>query len=105
MGGYHKDYEKLLPPNSYIQVTDFARPADLAEYIHYINSTGEFVRYFDWISRFKVVNEHGYFQSESFHYCRACEALNYNKKSNKIYNDLRQFWDTSRDCTIAWDNT
>lgn len=103
MGASKHSYKKLLPPGSYIDVDDFARPADLAKYILYMNTTNEFTKYFRWRNKFKILNEHGYFQTESFHYCRACEALNYNNKSKKVYDNLEKFW-SAKDCRPAWDD-
>lgn len=102
--GASRSYKKLLPPMSYIDSDIFARAEDLADYILYINRTNEFQKYFNWKHRFKVLNEHGYFQTESFHYCRVCEALNYNNKSKKVYSDLEGFWSVSKDCIPAWDS-
>lgn len=104
MGASKSSYKKLLPPRSYIDTENFARPIDLAKYILYMNSTNEFEKFYKWKHRFKVLNEHGYFQTESFHYCRVCEALNYNNKSKKVYNNLENFWSASRDCMPSWDN-
>lgn len=101
MGASKKSYQKLLPPKSYIDIEDFARPVDLAKYLLYLNETAEFQEFFEWKKRFKVLNEHGYFKTESFHYCRVCEALNYNSRQNKVYTDLADFWSIARDCRAA----
>lgn len=103
MGASRKSYKRLLPPNSYINVDDFARPVDLAEYLLYINKTNQFETFYRWKSYFEVVNEHGYFQTESFHYCRACEALNYNKKDVKVYENITDFWSVKKNCRQPWD--
>lgn len=103
MGASQKSYRKLLPPNSYIDVDEFARPVDLAEYLLYINKTNQLDMFYEWKKYFQVVQEHGYFQSESFHYCRACEALNYNDKKTKVYKDISEFWSVRKNCRPPWD--
>lgn len=103
MGASKKSYRKLLPPKSYIDVDDFARPADLAEYLLYINKTDQFHTFYEWMNDFEVLNEHGYFQTESFHYCRACEALNYNVKKTKVYVNITNYWSVQKNCRPAWD--
>lgn len=103
MGANPLDYEMFLPPESYINVDDFASPAVLAQYIYRLNSTGEYRSYFKWKQYFRVLNEHGYFRSKSYHYCRVCQALNYNNKSAKVYSKLEDFWSVQRDCHPAWD--
>lgn len=103
MGASEGSYRRILPPYSYINVDEFASPRDLATYLRYLNNTpNEFLKYFQWKKYFKVLNEHGYFQSESFHYCRVCEALNYNSRDTKIYRDLKSFWSVERDCRPGW---
>jgi hypothetical protein len=103
MGASQENYRKLLPPRSYLNIDDYAHPKDLATYIRYLNSTGKYREYYAWKRDFEVLNEHGYFQSKSYHYCRVCEALNYNDKKTKVYQDLRNFWNVSKDCHPAWD--
>lgn len=105
MGASKKSYKKLLPPNSYIDVDDFARPIDLAEYLLYINKTNQFSQFYEWKMYYDVVQEHGYFQTDSFHYCRACEALNYNDRGVKVYWNLTDFWNAKKDCRPPWDAT
>jgi glycoprotein 3-alpha-L-fucosyltransferase len=103
MGASQENYRKLLPPRSYLNIDDYAHPKDLATYIRYLNSTGKYSDYYAWKLDFEVLNEHGYFQSKSYHYCRVCEALNYNDKRRKVYQDLGKFWNASKDCHPAWD--
>ncbi|RZC40759.1 glycoprotein 3-alpha-L-fucosyltransferase A-like, partial [Asbolus verrucosus] len=102
MGATKEGYKKLLPPNSYLNIDDYAKPKDLATHIFYLNSTGKYLDYFTWKRDYQVLNEHGYFQSKSYHYCRVCEALNYNEKNKKVYGNLTQFWSVDRDCHPAW---
>ncbi|XP_044272624.1 alpha-(1,3)-fucosyltransferase 7-like [Tribolium madens] len=102
MGAPVASYRKLLPPHSFLHVEDYARPKDLAQHILYLNKTGKFRNYHKWKGDFEVLNEHAYFQSKSYHYCRVCEALNYNQKHKKVYQDLSQFWGITRDCYPAW---
>lgn len=103
MGGTKQNYIQLLPPNSFIHVDDFASPADLARYLTYLNKTNEdYLSYFQWKTRYEVRNEHGYFQTSSYHYCRVCEALNYNKKDISVYYSLNDFWNVKTDCYPPW---
>lgn len=103
MGTSKQLYRQMLPPNSYINVDDFASPRDLANYIIYLNKNpSEMKEYFKWKKYFKVLNEHGYFRTNSVHYCRLCEALNYNSRNNKVYTDLEDFW-SKKNCYPAWD--
>jgi glycoprotein 3-alpha-L-fucosyltransferase len=99
MGAPPQDCVRLLPPKSYIHVANFSSPASLARYLLYLNgSASEYNNFFRWKNNFKVVNEHGYFQSPVYHYCRLCEALNYNDPAPKVYNKLEDYWGIDRDC-------
>ncbi|KAJ8923254.1 hypothetical protein NQ315_001810 [Exocentrus adspersus] len=102
MGADIDNYRAMLPLNSYINIDDFASPAVLAQFIYRLNATGEFRDYYRWKTDFQVLNEHGYFKSESFHFCRICQALNYNDKSRKVYEKLDDFWNVKKDCHPAW---
>ncbi|XP_046740656.1 4-galactosyl-N-acetylglucosaminide 3-alpha-L-fucosyltransferase FUT6-like [Diprion similis] len=99
MGASRENCRQLLPPDSYIHVDDFANPATLADYLLYLDQNHEeYSKFHAWRNHFYVVNEHGYFQSNSRHYCRLCEALNYNDPSVKVYNHLEEFWSKTKDC-------
>lgn len=99
MGASVEDCARLLPPKSYIHVRNFSSPASLARYLLYLsNSPREYNEFFKWRTQFKVVNEHGYFQSSVYHYCRLCEALNYNDPAPKVYDKLEDFWNKNKDC-------
>lgn len=102
MGANRANYKKILPPNSYIDVDEFANPASLAQFILRLNRTNEFLEYYQWKSHFEVLNEHGYFQSLNFHFCRVCQALNYNDKKQKIYQNLEKDWNAKNVCYPAW---
>ncbi|XP_066153424.1 glycoprotein 3-alpha-L-fucosyltransferase A-like isoform X2 [Euwallacea fornicatus] len=102
MGSSPQTYKTLLPPGSYINVDDFAKPETLADYLSSLNKTESFKEYYRWKSHFAVLNEHGYFQSKSYHYCRVCQALNYNTKQTKVYEDLEKFWSVQGDCHEPW---
>ncbi|CAG2063831.1 unnamed protein product, partial [Timema podura] len=99
MGASLEDCGRFLPPGSYVHVDAFKSPAHLASYLkHLAAMPAEYNAFFSWKKLFKVVNEHGYFNAPVFHYCRLCEALNYNGRSRKVYEDLDKFWSVRRDC-------
>ncbi|XP_066592308.1 glycoprotein 3-alpha-L-fucosyltransferase A-like isoform X2 [Prorops nasuta] len=101
MGPPKEDCKRLLPPNSYLHIDDFANPSALADYIKYLNiSFNKYIEYHEWRSYYKVINEHGYFGSKSKHYCRICEALNYNKPVVKWYKNIANFWNKDKDCIL-----
>lgn len=101
MGPPLEDCAKLLPPNSYLHVDSYNTPKDLANHMKEIAHDFEKLLYLhEWRNNFEAVNEHGYFGSKSYHYCRLCEALNYNDGEVSIYNadDLRLFFDENIIC-------
>ncbi|XP_034193425.1 4-galactosyl-N-acetylglucosaminide 3-alpha-L-fucosyltransferase 9 [Osmia lignaria lignaria] len=101
MGAPKENCEQLLPPHSFLHISDFVNPTALANYIRYLNQHDDkYLEYHKWRKYYKVNNEHGYFGSISRHYCRICEALHYNVPAIKIYEDMESFWNKKRDCTI-----
>lgn len=100
MGPPEEDCRVQLPPKSYIHVKAFSNPQELAEHLLFLNSTWEdnYLRLHYWRKDFEVKNEHGMFGAPSFHYCRVCEALNYNSEEPKVYNDLSYFLDPNINC-------
>ncbi|XP_053624568.1 3-galactosyl-N-acetylglucosaminide 4-alpha-L-fucosyltransferase FUT3-like [Plodia interpunctella] len=94
IGATEHDAKTLLPPNSYIHWNNNMTHKDLAEkIINTYENKEEYLSYHLWRNDFEVRNEHGYLGTQSYHLCRLCEALNYNKKKTKTYtfNDLNQY--------------
>ncbi|XP_059047184.1 4-galactosyl-N-acetylglucosaminide 3-alpha-L-fucosyltransferase 9-like [Achroia grisella] len=101
LGPSIEDCEQLLPPMSYIHTDNFDTPEKLASELIHISQNNETIfRYHRWRNDFEVVNEHGYFGTKSYHYCRVCEALNYNDDSPTVYDEesLRLFLDPMLTC-------
>ncbi|CAF4844904.1 unnamed protein product [Pieris macdunnoughi] len=102
MGPKNDDCAKILPPNSFLHVDNFNGPDNLADYIKFLSENEHIMlEYHRWRNDFKIVSEHGYFGTKSFHYCRVCEALNYNDRNDKVYseNELRSFLDPALLCS------
>ncbi|KAJ8730083.1 hypothetical protein PYW07_017121 [Mythimna separata] len=96
-----EDVEMLLPPDSYLYADEDTNIETLARDINAIARNSELILAMHmWRNHFKVVNEHGYFGTESFHMCRVCEALNYNDAKEKVYDKplLDAFLDPARSC-------
>lgn len=96
-----KDCERLLPPNSYLHLDNYATIRDLVKDIKDITENNEKLASFHmWRYNFEVRNEHGFFGSKSYHLCRLCEAMNYNDKTKSAYSeeDLKRFLDSTTLC-------
>jgi len=92
-GKSQRDYLKFLPPHSYINVEDFESPKDLAEYLKFLDEDAkEYNKYHQWRKDYTALQEHGYFGTQARHYCRLCEALNYNSKQTKTVRSLQHFF-------------
>lgn len=102
MGPSVENCNQILPPNSFLHVDNYANPQALAEEIKRLsNDISKLLTFHEWRRHFQVVNDHGYFGSKSKHYCRICEALNYNDDTIKVYDErrIRNFLDPSISCT------
>ncbi|KAF9424084.1 hypothetical protein HW555_000793 [Spodoptera exigua] len=100
-GPSREDVQSLLPPNSYIFADEETNIENLAKEIKTIASnTDLLISMHMWRNHFKVINEHGYFGTKSYHLCRVCEALNYNNEEEKVYDQelLDVFLDPSKSC-------
>uniref|UniRef100_A0A2A4JCX4 Fucosyltransferase n=1 Tax=Heliothis virescens TaxID=7102 RepID=A0A2A4JCX4_HELVI len=96
-----EDVESLLPPHSYLFVDSQTSIKSIAHSIKAITENDALILSMHmWRNHFKVVNEHGYFGTRSYHLCRLCEALNYNDESEKVYDKelLDAFLDPSANC-------
>ena len=58
----------------------------------------EFNKYHEWRNRYKVLNEHGYSGTDNYHYCRICEALNYNSRTPTVYENIITRYNQSEKC-------
>lgn len=97
------DYERLLPPNSYIHMDSYKTYEGLAKALKTIaKSPKELFKYHKWRQHFEIANEHGYFRTTSYHYCRVCEALNYNDGEVSIYDSkrLQSIFGSTSNCNI-----
>ncbi|KAF2883560.1 hypothetical protein ILUMI_22624 [Ignelater luminosus] len=102
MGTTPEILNQILPPHSYIHVNDYVNPKDLADYIIHLNNTpSKLEKYLEWRNHFKTIDEHGMFQSKSAHYCRICQALNYNNKKKKFLDYLYRYWSKNQ-CQRGW---
>lgn len=104
MGASLEDCQRLLPPGSYLHVDNFHSAKALVTYLRYLDDNNEYyLKYHEWRDSYTVLNEHGYFGSASKHYCRVCQALNYNSNTTKVYKKLHDFWNMERDCIPSVD--
>lgn len=100
-GKSRRDYDTFLPPKSFLNAEDFEDLEHLAAFVTFLGENERFyLRLQQWRTVFEVLNEHGYFMSETRHFCRVCEALNYNDYEVKYYDKLDEFWNSVLDCRL-----
>ncbi|XP_053576133.1 3-galactosyl-N-acetylglucosaminide 4-alpha-L-fucosyltransferase FUT3-like [Bombina bombina] len=72
MGPPRANYERFLPPDSFIHVDDFHSPKELASYLLELDKYDKrYQQYFNWRSKFKPVGN----TSFATHCCKVCKAL------------------------------
>ncbi|KAM8795093.1 4-galactosyl-N-acetylglucosaminide 3-alpha-L-fucosyltransferase FUT5-like [Eudromia elegans] len=72
LGPPRDNYERFLPPDSFIHVDDFASARDLARYLQELSEDAQrYERYFAWRRWLKPVVTSGW----AIHLCRACHFL------------------------------
>uniref|UniRef100_A0AC34F602 Fucosyltransferase n=1 Tax=Panagrolaimus sp. ES5 TaxID=591445 RepID=A0AC34F602_9BILA len=84
-GASKADYEKALPPNSYIYYGDFESAQDLAEYLHKIDEDQLlYETFFEWKKTYTVSNYNLYE--------RLCSL--YDFAPQKVYLDINAWWNS-----------
>ena len=87
---------KLLPPNSFINAEEFESAEQLAEFLIFLSENKtEYNKYHLWRQYYSVVQEHGYYGTQASHYCRLCQALNFNSRQHKVYPSLSSWFGKS----------
>ncbi|KAG8544317.1 hypothetical protein GDO81_022701 [Engystomops pustulosus] len=73
MGPPRKNYERFVPPDSFIHVDDFSSPQELASYLLSLDKDDQkYQQYFTWRSRYQPVKLRKTWVTE---YCKVCKAL------------------------------
>ncbi|XP_068116206.1 4-galactosyl-N-acetylglucosaminide 3-alpha-L-fucosyltransferase 9-like [Hyperolius riggenbachi] len=76
LGPPRENYERFIPPTSFIHVDDFSSPKELAQYLLDLDKdNAKYEQYFSWRSKFVTVRELGW---DNF-YCKACRELQQSK--------------------------
>ncbi|XP_029997114.1 alpha-(1,3)-fucosyltransferase 9-like [Sphaeramia orbicularis] len=89
LGPPRENYEDHIPGDAFIHVNDFASPKELAERLIYLDrNPDEYMNYFNWRNRFKVVNS--WFGHE--HACRTCSYLQRNRGYHVFHNLNKWYW-------------
>ena len=90
LGAYN--YSELMPPNSYIDIRDFASPKELAGYLIKLDGNDElYNKYLSWKGVYKIA-KHPPMQ------CNLCEYLNVAKDVRKTYDRLDLHWNPYKKC-------
>uniref|UniRef100_A0A182KFG3 Fucosyltransferase n=1 Tax=Anopheles christyi TaxID=43041 RepID=A0A182KFG3_9DIPT len=81
------DYNRFMPPGSYIDVQQYRTVDELVEYLRYlVDNPQEYVRYFWW-------KEH-YALEETNSYCELCQKLHSVAARERVqyYRDIKAWW-------------
>ncbi|XP_030056999.1 alpha-(1,3)-fucosyltransferase 9 [Microcaecilia unicolor] len=71
-GPPRENYERFLPRDSFIHISDFPSAKEMAAYLLELDANNEkYQHYFQWRSRLRVRREVGW----DNHYCKACRVL------------------------------
>ncbi|NXT92992.1 FUT3 fucosyltransferase, partial [Anhinga rufa] len=89
LGPPRENYERFLPPDSFIHVDDFASAEDLARYLLELSEDAErYQRYFQWRKWLKPVVWAGW----ALHVCRACHFLQTTEARYRVVPDLSEWF-------------
>ncbi|KAJ9580040.1 hypothetical protein L9F63_004333, partial [Diploptera punctata] len=91
MGARPQDYARAAPHHSYIHVDDFISPAELANYLHLVDTDDDLYNsYFRWKGTGEFIKSH--------FLCRLCAML-HDDFPNKHYDDVNKWWRGPGTCT------
>lgn len=102
-GAPFDDYKRLLPPNYFIHMESYKTVEGLGKALQAIaDNRQELLKYHKWRPHFETTNEHGFYGTTPYYYCRVCEALNYNDGEASTYELLRlqSIFDTPLNCNL-----
>ncbi|NXP08901.1 FUT6 fucosyltransferase, partial [Thinocorus orbignyianus] len=89
LGPPRENYERFLPPESFIHVDDFASAGDLARFLRELSEdTERYQRYFQWRRWLKPVSGVGWGR----HLCRACHFLQTTEDRYRVVPDLSEWF-------------
>ena len=92
------DYQKHLPPNSYIDIKDFRTQEHLASYLHILDKNDTMYNsYFKWKAHYQLQG------SEVGSGCQLCEYVNRAWNKTKVYDKIDEFWSVKNMCTSPKD--
>jgi alpha-1,3-fucosyltransferase len=87
------DYTQYAPPNSYVNVADFATPKELAEYLLLLdNNEALYSKFFEWKRDYEVIPQ------TADGWCDLCEKLNDPAQERKSYGNLTKWWHEDVPC-------
>ncbi|XP_064637931.1 3-galactosyl-N-acetylglucosaminide 4-alpha-L-fucosyltransferase FUT3-like [Lineus longissimus] len=95
-GKTRKDYEMLLPPDSFIYADDFSSPKLLAGHLRTVGSDPKlYNNYLKWRKVFRLSNS-----QENTDLCSICRGLNNKTLMSKprVVRNLEKFWNVTQDC-------
>ncbi|XP_069823981.1 3-galactosyl-N-acetylglucosaminide 4-alpha-L-fucosyltransferase FUT3-like [Dendropsophus ebraccatus] len=88
LGASRKNYERFIPPDSFIHVDDFPSAKELSLFLLELDKDNtRYEQYFKWRSRYMSVREIGWDK----HYCKACRELQENK-GYKVISSVEQWF-------------
>ena len=91
------NYTKLLPPHSFIDITQFVSPKALAEYLIALTEDEDrYAAYFDWTGQYSIEvlqNRHLI--------CQICSRLHERPLTGQVYTDFTS-WFSNGMCDTSW---
>ena len=84
------NYKQLLPSYSYIDITDFSSPRELADYLNYLDRNDDaYNAYFEWKRYYYMPNGEGYNQIIR---CGLCFGAHLYRNVSNTHNDYYNWW-------------
>ena len=89
------NYQKILPPKSYLDIMDFKSPRHLANYmLELANDEEKYSKYLEWKYNYRVMMNLELFNKT---FCELCKALHQEPIHSKVCEDMAQ-WHGLNEC-------
>jgi len=103
----HGNYDRFVPPKSYINVLDFPSVKELADYLKMLDKNDTlYNEYFWWKESYAMeYSLHQYelniYEASARGYCGLCAKLHNPSEPTSIVKDLKKWWNDDATCKVV----
>jgi len=103
---FHGNYDRFVPPKSYINALDFPSVKELADYLKILDKNDTlYNEYFRWKESYAMEyslqhNELNIYEASARGYCGLCSKLHNPSEPVSIVKNLKKWWSDDASCRV-----